>query len=143
MKSLDSLLDGTYEDATFHDSELLSFEFDFARAVATFEFDIQCRATSPDQQFTVRRGTVEFSQLCFCAVEPTVCQVRNGGGASLWITSDGPLPDERLQLKQVVPDGLPDDALLHYLYSNSTNSVIVVGAKGVTFRWRHTGAHPS
>ncbi|MDN4059751.1 hypothetical protein QPK31_16115 [Massilia sp. YIM B02769] len=46
METLDSLLDKTYEDATFHDAELLSFAVDFVRATATLEFDIQCRATA-------------------------------------------------------------------------------------------------
>jgi len=68
MRSLDSLLDERYEDATFHDSELLSCAVDFACATATFEFDIQCRATAPDQQFSLQRGAVEFSGLCFCSV---------------------------------------------------------------------------
>ena len=70
MRSLDSLLDERYEDAPFHDAELLSFAVDFACATATFECDIQCRATMPGQQFSRQRGTVEFSGLCFCSVEP-------------------------------------------------------------------------
>ena len=49
MKSLDGLLDEKYENATFHDSEFLSCALDFAFATATFEFNIQCRATVPGQ----------------------------------------------------------------------------------------------
>jgi hypothetical protein len=140
MESLDSLLDERYEDATFHDSELLSCAVDFACATATFEFDIQCRAPAPDQQFSLQRGTVEFSGLCFCSVEPVVCQTRPRGGSSLWITADGPLPDERVQISGIVPGDLPTDAFVHYLYSSSTNSFIVIGATSATFSWAHSEA---
>lgn len=140
METLDSLLDDRYEDATFHDSELLSFAVDFARATATFEFDIQCRATAPDQDFSLHRGTVKFSGLCFCSVEPTVGRVRPSGNSSLWITADGPLPDEGIRISEIVPSNLPIDTFVHYLFSSSTNSFIVVGAKSVTFDWGHREA---
>ena len=140
MRSLDSLLDEKYEDATFHDSELLSCAVDFACATATFEFNIQCRATVPDQQFSLRRGTLEFSGLCFCSVEPTIFQKRPGGDSSLWITADGPLPDDRLQISGIVPVDLPPNAFTHYLYSSSTNSFIVIAAIGAQFSWIHTDA---
>jgi len=135
MRSLDSLLDERYEDATFHDSELLSCAVDFACATATFEFNLQCRATATDQQFSLQRATVEFSGLCFCTVEPTVYRTKPGGNSSLWITADGPLPDERLQISEIVPADLPTNAFTHYLYSSSTNSFIVIGATGATFSW--------
>jgi hypothetical protein len=138
METLDSLLDDTYEDATFHDSELLSYAVDFARATATFEFDIQCRAKTPDQDFSMHRGTVKFSGLCFCSVQPTVCQTRPKGESSLWITADGPLHDQRLPISEIVPGNLPTNAFAHYLYSSSTNSFIVIGATGVTFSWVHS-----
>lgn len=133
MRSLDSLLGQKYGDATFHDSELLSCAVDFACATATFEFNIQCRATAPDQQFSLQRGTLEFSGLCSCFVEPTVFQKRPGGKSSLWITADGPLPDERLQISGTVTGDLPPNAFTHYLYSSSTNSFIVIAATGVRF----------
>ncbi len=138
MRSLSILFDEKYEDATFHDSELLSCVVDFACATATLEFNIQCRATAPDQQFSLRCGTLEFSGLCFCSVEPTVFQKRPGGGSSLWITAEGPLPDDRLQVSEAVSGNLPPEAFTHYLYSSSTNSFIVIAATGVQFRWRHT-----
>jgi len=137
METLDSLLDETYEDATFHDAELLSFAVDFLRATATLEFDIQCRATAPDQQFSLQRGTLEFSGLCFCSVEPVLCQTRATGDSSLWITANGPLPDERLEINKIVPSALPSGAFVHYLYSSSTNSFLVIGAINATFSWEH------
>jgi hypothetical protein len=140
MRSLNSLLDEKYEDATFHDSELLSCVVDFACATATFEFNIQCRATVPDEQFSLRCGTLEFSGLCFCSIEPTVFQKRPGGGLSLWITAEGPLPDDRIQISGTVPEDLPPDTFTHYLYSSSTNSFIVIAATGVQFSWKHTEA---
>lgn len=140
MRSLDSLLDKKYEDATFHDSQLLSCAVDFACASATFEFNIQCRATVRDQQFSLRRGTLEFSGLCFCSLEQTIFQKRPGGDSSLWITAEGPLPDERLQISETVPEDLPPDAFKHYLYSSSTNSFIVIAATGMQFSWTHTEA---
>lgn len=140
MRSLDSLLDEKYEDATFHDSELLSCGVDFACATATFEFNIQCRATVPDQQFSLRRGTLEFSGLCFCSLEPTIFQNRQGGESSLWITAEGPLPDERLKISETMPEDLPRDAFKHYLYSSSTNSFILIAATGVRFSWTQTEA---
>jgi len=135
MISLDSLLDGRYEGATFHDSELLSFAFDVVRATAVFEFDIQCRATPPDEQFSLERGKLEFSELCFYWIEPAVCRVRPNGHLSLVITADGQLPDERLDISRMLPDDLPADALVYYLYSSSTNSFIVIGAKCTVFNW--------
>lgn len=135
MESLDILLDERYEDATFHDSELLSCVVDFACASAILEFNIQCRATVPDQQFSLRRGTVEFSGVCFFSGEPIVRQTRPGDCSSLWITDDGPLPDERLQISEIVPSGLPSNAFVHYLYSSSTNSFIVIAATNATFCW--------
>jgi len=140
MRSLDSLFDQKYEDATFHDSELMSCAVDFACATATFEFNIQCRATMPDKQFSLQRGTLEFSGLCFCSVEPTIFQKRPGGESSLWITADGPLPDERLQISGTVPSDLPPNVFTHYLYSSSTNSFIIIAATGVRFNWTHTQA---
>lgn len=135
MRSLDSLLDAKYEDATFHDSELLSCAVDFACAAATFEFNIQCRATVSDQQFSLRGGTLEFSGLCFCSVEPTIFYKRPGGDSSMWITAEGSLPDERLQISGTMPGDLPANAFMHYLYSSSTNSFIVIAATGAQFRW--------
>lgn len=139
MRSLDSLLN-EYEDATFHDSELLSCVIDFACATATFDFNIQCRATVLDEHFSLRRGTLEFSGLCFCSAEPIVFQQRPGSGSSLWITAEGPLPDDRVQISGTVPGDLPPDAFTHYLYSSSTNSFIVIAATRVQFSWRHTEA---
>jgi hypothetical protein len=94
----------------------------------------------PDQQFCLQRGTVEFSGLCFCSVEPVVCQTMPRGDSSLWITADGPLPDERLQISKIVPGDLPTNAFVHYLYSSSTNSFIVIGATSATFSWTHREA---
>jgi len=136
MRTLSSLLDARYEDVTFHDSELLSFTIDFARASATFEFDLQCRATVLGQQFSLQRGAVEFSGLCFFAVEPVTFPTRPDNDSSLWITADGSLPDERLQLSNLVPTSLSDGAFVHYLYSNSTNSFIVIGATNAVFNWK-------
>lgn len=135
MITLDTLLDGRYEDATFHDSELLSFAFDLVRATAVFEFGIQCRATVPDEQFSLRRGRLEFSGLCFHWIEPTVSRTGLNGYSSLWITADGPLPDDRLKISGMVPDDLPTDAFVHYLYSSSSNSFIVIAAKCAVFNW--------
>lgn len=135
MISLDSLLDGRYNDATFHDSELLSFAFDVVRATAVFEFDIQCRASVPDEQFSLQRGKLKFSEVCFFWVEPAVCRLRPNGYMSLWITAEGPLPDKRLAISGTLPDDLPPDAFVHYLYSSSTNSIIVIGAKYAVFKW--------
>jgi hypothetical protein len=138
MITLDSLLDGRYEDATFHDSELLSFAFDFVRATAIFEFNIECRATAPGEQVSLQRGKVEFSGLCFYWVEPSVCSTRVNGDSSLWISANGPLPDERLEISRMVPEDLPAGAFVHYLYSSSTNSFIVIGAERAVFSWGAT-----
>ncbi len=135
MVKLDCRLDERHEDATFHDSELLSFTFDVVRATAVLEFDIQVRSTRPDDQFSYRRGKLEFSGLCFYLIEPAVCTTRVNGSSSLWITADGPLPDARLEISGRVPPDLPADAFVHYFYSNSTNSFIVIGAKCAVFNW--------
>ena len=137
MKTLDSLL-GRYDDATFHDAELLSFGFDLARKTAFFKFDIQCRATEPDEQFSLKRGTLEFSELCFYYIEPALCSTRKDGDSSLWITAEGPLPDERLKISEIVPTDLPPEVFVHYLYSSSTNTFIVIGAERVVFEWEAT-----
>ena len=134
MKTLDSLLDRC-DEATFHDSELLSCGFDFARKTAVLKFDIQCRAIAPDEHFSLRRGTLEFSGLCFYWIEPALGSTRTNGDSSLWITAEGPLPDERLKISKQVPTDLPAEVFVHYLYSSSTNSFIVIGAKFVVFNW--------
>ena len=65
---------------------------------------------------------------------------RQGGESSLWITAEGPLPDERLKISETVPEDLPRDDFKHYLYSSSTNSFIVIAATGVQFSWTQTKA---
>jgi hypothetical protein len=82
-------------------------------------------------------GTLEFSGLCFYSVEPITLQKGPGGDSSLWITADGPIPDEQLQISGTVSGNLPSDAFTHYLYSSSTNSFIVIAATGVRFSWAH------
>ena len=134
MKTLDSLLDPC-DDATFHDSELLSCGFDFARKTAVFKFDIQCLTTAAEEHCSSRRGTLAFSGLCFYWIEPALCCTRKNGDSSLWITAEGPLPDERLKMSAQVPTDLPADVFVHYLYSSSTNSFIIIGAKCVVFNW--------
>jgi len=76
----------------------------------------------------------------FFSLEPAVCQTKLEGDSSLWITADGPLPDEKLEISSIVPSGLPIDAFVHYLYSSSTSSFIVLGAKNATFSWRNREA---
>lgn len=135
MKTLDSLLGERYEEATFHDSYLSSFAFDFGRATAAFEFDVPCRATKPDEQVSYQKGTLEFSGLCFYWIEPALINAQTNDGSPLWITADGPLPDGDLEISKTVPADLPGDAFVHYLYSSATNSFIVIGAKIVLFNW--------
>ena len=53
----------------------------------------------------------------------------------MWITAEGPLPNEQLKISEIVPTDLPDEVFVHYLYSSSTNSSIVIGAKCVVFNW--------
>jgi hypothetical protein len=108
------------------------------RATAVFEFNIQCRATAPGKKVSLRRGTLEFSGLCFYCVEPALCSTRGSNDSSLWITADGPLPDERLEVSGIVPKNLPAETFVHYLFSSSTNSFIVIGAKRVVFSWGGT-----
>jgi hypothetical protein len=99
-----------------------------------------CRPEAGDEQFLLRQGTVEFSGLCFFSVEPAVCRAAPGGNASMWITADGALPDERLPISGIVPGDLPAGAFVHYLYSGSTNSFIVVGAMSALFCRKHKAA---
>jgi hypothetical protein len=70
METLDSLLDETYEDATFHDAELLSFAVDFLCATATLEFDIQCRATAPDHSSPCSEERLGFLDYVFARLSP-------------------------------------------------------------------------
>ena len=135
MKSLDSLLGERYEEATFHDSYLSSFAVDFGRATAAFEFRVPCQATKPDEQVSYQKGTLEFSGVCFYWIEPALLNAQTNDGQPLWITADGPLPDGELEISKTVPEDLPEDAFVHYLYSSATNSFIVIGAKVVLFNW--------
>lgn len=134
METLDSLLIA-YDDATFHDSALLSLDFDFVHATAVFRFDIQCHSTAPGAKVLLRRGTLEFSGLYFYWIEPTLCSTQSKGDSALWITDEGPLPDERLKISETVPGNLPAEVFVHYLYSSSTNSFIVIGATHAAFIW--------
>ena len=136
MKSLnlDTLLGQRHEHATFHDSELQSIQFDITSGSAKLEFLIPC-GLLPGNELSHQPGTLEFTGLLFYFVEPSLLSSQANDKPSLWITSDGALPDEEVDLAIELPRDLPQEAFAHYFYSSTTNSFIVICAMQGAFHW--------
>ena len=132
--NLDTLLGTEHKHATFHDSELESLSIDFSFNCAKFQFLIPC-GFEPENELSYLRGTLEFKELLFYFVEPSIYKPDANDKPSLWITSDGSLPDKKLDLTIELPNDLPENAFAHYLYSSTTNSFIVVAAMHAAFHW--------
>ena len=137
MKSLDldSLLGDKYTHATFHDAKLEAINVCFLTGTAELKFLIPC-GFLPDEDCTYQSGTLEFQGLLFYFVEPARFARKTDDKSSLWITSNGALPNKKVRAGVELPDDLPDDAFAHYFYSSSTNSFIVIAAQHGVFRWQ-------
>ncbi|MBI5927608.1 MAG: hypothetical protein HY836_18630 [Aquabacterium sp.] len=133
--NLDSLLGRLHQHATFHDAELQSLHLDFSSGSAKLQFLIPC-GFLPTNELAYHCGTLEFIGLLFYFVEPSVFSPQANDRLSLWITSDGPLPDQGIDLAVPLPDDLPEQAFAHYFYSSTTNSFIVFAALEATFHWQ-------
>jgi hypothetical protein len=131
---LGSLLGEKYEHATFHDAEMESIHIDFSSDSIKFGFMIPC-GFLPENELAYQRGTLEFHEVLFYYVEPSVYKSDANDKAALWITSDGPLPDSAIEVSSELPHDLPQDAFAHYFYSSTTNSFIVVAAMQAVFHW--------
>lgn len=134
MLNLDDLLGTRHEDATFHDSELESVCLDFLTNSIRMDFRIPF-GLSPDRTLLYKSGTLTFEDILYYAVEPVRYQCQANNTPSLWITSDGPLPDPNVPIPASELEGLPDDAFAHYFYSSTTNSFIALGAMKASFAW--------
>lgn len=132
--NLDTLLGQRHEHATFHDSELQSIQLDFTSGSAKLQFLIPC-GFLPGNELNYHPGTLEFTGLLFYFVEPSVFLSQANDKASLWITSDGALPDEEVDLGIELPRDLPEEAFAHYFYASTTNSFIVISALQGSFQW--------
>ena len=133
--NLDTLLGQRHEHATFHDSELQSLQLDFTSGTAKLQFLIPC-GFLPENELNYRPGTLEFTGILFYFVEPSVFSSKAQDKLSLWITSDGSLPDKEIDLPVELPGDLPERAFVHYFYSSTTNSFIVISATEGVFHWR-------
>lgn len=133
--NLDILLGQNYEHATFHDSELQSIQLDFTSGSAKLQFLIPC-GFAPGNELNYHPGTLDFTGLLFYFVEPSMFSSQSNDKPSLWITSDGSLPDEEVDLPIELPRDLPEEAFAHYFYSSTTNSFIVISAMQGAFHWR-------
>lgn len=133
--ALDSLLGDKHMYATFHDSELESINIDFATRSINLGFMIPC-GFLPEDELSYRRGTLEFREILFYSVEPSIYRSEANDKPALWITSDGPLPDSAVEVSGELPDDLPEDAFAHYFYASTTNSFFVVAAREATFTWQ-------
>lgn len=131
---LDSLLGTERQHATFHDSELESISIDFITNSIRLSFRIPC-GLEPDHDLKYYAGVLTFSGIDYYAIEPVLYDPQANDTPSLWITSDGPLPDPKVPSEASVFEGLPSDAFAHYLYSSTTNSFIYVAAKQASFVW--------
>lgn len=132
MLNLDDLLG--HEVATFHDSELESVCLDFLTNSIRMDFRIPC-GLSPDRTLLYKSGTLTFESILYYAVEPVRYHSQPNDTPSLWITSDGPLPDPGVPIPASELEGLPNDAFAHYFYSSTTNSFIALGAMKASFAW--------
>lgn len=132
--NLDALLGTEHKNATFHDSEMESLDIDFASNCAKLRFLIPC-GFDQETELLYLRGTLELKELLFYFVEPSIYNPDATGRPSLWITSDGSLPDKKLDLAVELPDDLPENAFAHYFYSSNTNSFIVIAAMYAAFHW--------
>jgi len=133
--NLDSLLGQRHQDATFHDAELQSFHIDFESGSVNFQFMIPC-GLFPKAEQQYYGGTLEFTGILFCFVQAMAFSSEANDKQALWITSNGPLPDERVELAIELPRDLPEDAFIHYFYSDTTNSFVVFAATHEVFRWQ-------
>jgi len=131
---LDGLLGDKYKYATFHDAEMESLNIDFSTNSIKFGFMIPC-GFIPENELSYQRGTLEFHEVLFYYIEPSVYKPEANDKAALWITSDGPLPDSAVEASVELPDDLPQDAFAHYFYSSTTNSFIVIAARRAAFHW--------
>ncbi len=130
---LDSLLGNKFDQATFHDSELISFQISLDSAQATFDFRIPHGIIEDRLNYTP--GRLIFSGLQFFDIKPTRYYFRSCEPSTLWITADGPLPDPNVNYESVIPKDLSEDAFCHYFYSSTTNNFIVVAATHAEFSW--------
>lgn len=110
---LDSLLGNVYSEATFHDSELLSLNVQFARGAVKFMFRVPIGVADGDTVY--RTGTLAVTGLLFLAMDPPANPPAEWRESALWITSDGPFPDPQVRTGIKLPDGLPNEAFCHYL----------------------------
>jgi hypothetical protein len=131
---LDVLLGEKHEHATFHDSELESYSIDFLSSTVRLAFRIPC-GFEANRELSYQRGILEFEEICFYFVEPAIYNKAANDTSTLWITSDGSLPDSGVDIDVQLPSDLPEDAFAHYFYSSTTNSFIVVAAKRAVFYW--------
>jgi hypothetical protein len=132
---LENLLGEVYPNATFHDSLIESLLLDYVRGEVTFVFAIPVAERDVDPIY--ERGTLRFSGLLSFAVEPPrdlPLQLNKG----LWVTSDGSLPDSRVNISSSLPTVIPENAFYHYFFVSDTNSFIVVVATEVRFEWSLT-----
>ncbi|WP_140637463.1 hypothetical protein [Methylibium rhizosphaerae] len=132
--ALDSLLGERHKHATFHDAQLEELSIDFSTGTAKLKFSIPC-GFSPKDELLYQRGTLEFNGLLFYFVEPAAFSPKANDRPGLWITSDGPLPDQEADLAIELPSDLPDKAFAHYFYSSTSNSFIVIAAMQEVFQW--------
>lgn len=129
---LEDLLGQAFPEATFHDSLLESLRLDYVRAEAILLFSVP--VAERDGHPIYERGTLRFSGLLSCAVEPPrEFPLRFNRG--LWITSDGSLPDSRVQIAVSLPTTLPENAFCHYFFASDVNAFIVVAATDASFEW--------
>lgn len=132
--NLDSLLGDKYAHATFHDAEMEWINIGLNTNSITFGFMIPC-GFLPENELSYQRGMLEFRDVVFYFIEPSVYRPEANDKAALWITSEGSLPDDRVEASAELPDDLPQDAFAHYFYSSTTNSFIVVAAREAAFHW--------
>ena len=132
---LENLLGEAYPEATFHDSLLESLLLDYVRGEATLVFAVP--VAERDAYPIYERGTLRFSGLLSFAVEPPRdLPLRLNKG--LWVTSDGSLPDSRVNISISLPTAIPENAFCHYFFASDTNSFIVVAATEARFEWSST-----
>ena len=131
--NLDSLLGNDFRGATFHDSLIVRLHVDFVTATAELHCLIFIGRSNNMNSYT--SGILKFTRLLFFALEPPHSEFLTN--KPLWITADGPLPDPQFKSEMKLPTNLPKDTFMHYIYSSSTNSFMVVAAGEASFTWKN------
>ena len=129
---LQDLLDGRHPAATFQDAVVEGLAVDYVRRTAELALSLVVRdAKEPE----LEPGTLRFEGVLFVSNEMPAAPMDEWREDGLWLTADGSLPDDKIEVSASLPRSLPDDAFVHYLFFSDLNGYMVIAARGASFEW--------